>query len=62
MTEDYNLFKRLIEKFVSKSKKDAALRIHEHAIIANTIRLTLKCPNLAKEYLEKEFPIAVQDN
>ena len=59
MTEDYNVFKRLIEKFVSKSKKDTVIRIHDRAIIANTIRLTLQCPNLAKEYLEKKFPIAV---
>lgn len=57
----YNLFKHQIEKFVSKSKNDVVKRIHERAIIANAIRLTLECPDLAKEYLEKEFPIAVQE-
>lgn len=55
---DKETFKKQIEKFVSEV--DPIRRIHEQAIIANAVRLTLAYPELAREYFENE-PAAVQE-
>lgn len=56
---DKETFKKQIEKFVSET--DPLCRVHERAIIANAVRLTLAYTELAREYFEN-IPAAVQES